>query len=53
MKLYALRYPLYTSFITERAGFEPAVRKSVHTLSKRALSATQTPLQVTFKIAAK
>jgi hypothetical protein len=32
--------------MAERAGFEPAVRLPVHTLSKRALSATQTPLRV-------
>ena len=29
----------------EREGFEPSVRVNAHTLSKRAPSATQTPLQ--------
>lgn len=32
-------------FLAERAGFEPAVRVNVHTLSRRAPSAARTPLQ--------
>ena len=31
--------------MAEREGFEPSVRVSVHTLSRRALSTTQTPLR--------
>ena len=34
--------------MAEREGFEPSVRVSVHTLSRRAPSATRTPLQVLF-----
>jgi hypothetical protein len=33
----------------EREGFEPSVRLPAHTLSKRAPSATRTPLQCLFK----
>lgn len=33
------------SLLAERAGFEPAIRLPAYTLSKRAPSATRTPLQ--------
>ncbi len=32
--------------MAEREGFEPSVRVTVHTLSRRALSTAQAPLQI-------
>ncbi len=40
---YSLKHTLYT--FAERQGFEPSVGVNLHTLSKRAPSATRTPLQ--------
>ena len=40
-------FPEWTlKFVAERAGFEPAVRLPLHTLSKRAPSTTRTPLPI-------
>jgi hypothetical protein len=41
----------YRKKLTERAGFEPAVRQAAHTLSKRAPSATRTPLHKSLLVA--
>ena len=39
------RARILTGFLAERAGFEPAVELPPHTLSKRAPSASRTPLR--------
>lgn len=40
----------YCSNLAERAGFEPAIRLTVYTLSRRAPSTTRTPLHATSSV---
>ena len=40
----AAYFAILEKLLAERAGFEPAIRLHVYTLSRRALSTTQTPL---------